>query len=240
MTVITDTMLIGAGGTGAILAPLLARLLLHHPNSAPALTVVDADTYEERNSTRQPCGPEQAGLNKAAWIQTLCAQQGLEVNATAAYADELLIARFLHRTRCALVITAVDNTATRAAVLRQFDRFDGDFVFLNPGNADAEGVPEGEAGPIQGQVMIWARIGGVEIGADPRLLYDDLANPLDSLPTVGSCQAQLPSAPQLLAANALAAAHTLTLLQNFLDGTLHPGHSISFNGRSNRTHALYA
>jgi hypothetical protein len=236
------SLLIGAGGTGAILAPLLARLLLHHPNAAPGLTIADADTYEvERNGIRQPCGPEQEGINKAAWMSQLCAAQGLDVLYQPVFANTTSIGDFLWSAPNPLLITAVDNAATRAAALRAIDGLPStqNFCYLNPGNADAEGLAEGEPGPIKGQVMIWARVDGHHIGSDPREIYPDLANPDDFIPVVGSCANHVPSAPQLLAANALAAAHTLTLLQSFLDGTIHPGHSITFNGRSNRIHASY-
>jgi hypothetical protein len=252
---ISDTLLIGAGGTGALLAPPLARLLHHHPRVEIAdtgndtefhqLIIADADTYEvERNSLRQPCGPLQEGVNKAEWICSLIKQQGLMAYPERRYADANLVDDFLLDSAYPLIITAVDNAATRSMVLSRIKRAlicrpEMSFIFLSPGNADSEGIPEGEPGPIRGEVLLWAQRDGITAGIDPREVYPDLLEPTDEIPREGSCANHIPSAPQLLAANMLAAAHTLTLLTNLLDGTLHPGHCISFNGRSATTHAVY-
>jgi hypothetical protein len=219
---------IGAGGTGAILAPLAARLFKYHNVTRRAnYHLYDADKYESHNVNRQPV---KTGAYKAKVVADQCRAQGLPIMPWHNYVDEtvmnFLLGAGLKET--IVFICAVDNDATRAVVLKALDAHLGDFLYVSPANADDE---DGTA-PIRGSVHWWARSATVELGINPATVYPNLINPSDQIPRVGSCTEQAASSPQLLAANAMAAASTLTFLQNFLDGQLNPHHhAYYFNAR---------
>jgi len=225
----TRTIVIGAGGTGGWLIPQLARLLAYHPATAAWLTVADGDSFEDHNQTRQLCGPDQLGMNKAEAVQIACAQQGLQgVDAFTAYVNRPDILIFMRR-QVPLLVLAVDNDATRLAAIEACRLHSGDFFFISPGNSSAED-PDAA---IKGQVLWFGRLGGTDYGLDPALVFPNIEHPQDAVPREGSCATHAPSAPQLLSANALAASLTLAVIQNLLDGSLDPSHStVFFNGRT--------
>ena len=65
------------------------------------------------------------------------------------------------------------------------------------------------------------------------LLFPNIEVPNDGIPRKNSCAEAAKSTPQLIAANALAAAYTLTIIQNFLDGRMpFQASHMFFNGRS--------
>lgn len=230
---IDHTIVIGAGGTGGYLVPQLARLLAYHPHSSDAVQLWDGDEFEERNRERQICGDSQIGLNKATALASLCATVGLsgvQPRENFVTADSMRVAT--QNCQRPLVVLAVDNDATRSATLRIMEsraRDSRDFFWVSPGNCDnADGQ-----GRIRADVTWWGMVQGTELGMDPRTLYQNLAEPEDSIPREGSCALHAPSAPQLLSANALAATGTLLVIQALLDLQLPPQASaMSIDGRS--------
>jgi hypothetical protein len=232
---LSRTLILGAGGTGGHLIPPLARLLRFHPNAGfnHPITVVDGDQFDEHNRERQHIGPGQIGLNKATWIAQLCAQQGLEIGAHDAFADKPLLRRLIRADACTLLLVAtVDNDATRAACIEVLLESGRDFFFITPGNSSADDP----AAAIKGQVLWFGKDGDTSYGINPALVYPNIEVPQDAIPREGSCANQAPSAPQLLSANALAAAHTLAVIQNLLDDALPQACSgVFFNGRNFKT-----
>lgn len=230
---IDHTVVIGAGGTGGYLVPQLARLLAYHPQSSDAVQLWDGDEFEERNRERQICGEAQVGLNKATALASLCAAVGLssvQPRENFITADGMRVATKDYQRP--LVVLAVDNDATRQATLRAMERRiqDGlDFFWISPGNCDnADGQ-----GRIRADVTWWGMVQGTQLGIDPRELYQNIANPDDSIPREGSCALHAPSAPQLLSANALAATGALLVIQALLDLQLPAQASaMSIDGRS--------
>jgi hypothetical protein len=169
-------------------------------------------------------------MGKAAWIQQLCAQQGLEIGATNAFADKPMLRRLVRADACPLLlVAAVDNDATRKLCIEVLLESSRDFFFITPGNSSADDP----AAAIKGQVLWFGRQGELNYGLNPALVFPNIEHPQDAVPREGSCANQAPSSPQLLTANALAAANTLAVIQNLLDGALAPTHSsVFFNGRS--------
>ena len=210
--------LVGCGGTGATLAPQLARLLCYHPNGPRRLDLVDADTIEDRNLERQPFAPDQVEISKAdAMTQAVASLvPGLSAHAHSAYLDRPLALRFLRAEPNPMIILAVDNDATRKASLEACDMINGDFLWISPGNADASAG----SGTIRGTIAWWGRQEGLAVGVDPRICFTNIASPGDDIPRVGTCTEQAPSHPQLIAANFLAAAWTLAVVDAALNGRL--------------------
>ncbi|MCE2836878.1 MAG: hypothetical protein LW834_07935 [Cyanobium sp. 49614_E6] len=229
---LSRTIILGAGGTGGLLIPSLARLLRYHPAAASDqdITVVDGDVFEEHNRQRQHIGDAQVGLNKAAWIRDLCALQGLAVIPVDAFADRPLLTRLVRSGGGPLLlVAAVDNDATRALCIEVLLAAGRDFFFVTPGNSSADDP----AAAIKGQVLWFGQDGDRQYGINPALVFPNIEHPQDAVPRAGSCANQAPSAPQLLTANALAAAQTLAVIQNLLDDALPAtSSSVFFNGRS--------
>jgi hypothetical protein len=227
-----STHVIGAGGTGGHLIPLLSRLLTYHPQASADLTIHDGDSFEPHNVVRQPCGDAAEGTPKATWVQQLCAQQGLQVQASCRYLDQRRFSRLLEAssgTTC--VIAAVDNDATRRMCLDVLDATppERNWLFITPGNAGADD-PQAA---IRGNILWYGRIGGRTYGINPKLAFPNIEHPQDAIPREGGCMLEQASAPQLISANAMAAALTLTVVQNLLDDALPAEAStLFFNGRT--------
>lgn len=227
---ITHTHVIGAGGTGGHLIPLLARLLQYHPAAGGPLTVHDGDSFEAHNATRQPCGDAAVGLSKVEWLQTLCASQGLRVNTRASYLDADYFKAILRTaTGTLLVVASVDNDATRKMLLDNLEASDADFFFVTPGNAGADDP----AAAIKGNVLWYGRVGPHTYGINPALVFPNIERPQDTIPRDGGCMLEQASSPQLITANAMAATLTLAVVQNILDDQLpSAASSLFFNGRT--------
>lgn len=230
---IDTTLVIGAGGTGGLLIPSLARLLAYHPHASAYLLIADGDRYEEHNQSRQLCGPQQLGRNKAEAMAEHCQSLGLShVTARPEYLDKPALRRLLHHPaagQCPLVVSAVDNDATRAAVIAVLEERTGDWLHVTTGNADDS---DGR-GRINTSTHWHGVLHSQPIGLSPALLFENIARPGDAIPAHGTCVAQAPSAPQLISANALSAAIALLVIQNLLDQQLPATSNSAFaNGRS--------
>ncbi len=230
---IKRTFLVGCGGTGSALAPLLARLLKYHPHCDQALTLIDGDNFEHGNRTRQPAEAGVGG-NKAQHLRNLLGHQQLSSETVAAYLSAELLGEIIDNQEdgsADLIILAVDNNATRRMVIDTLESSFANFALLMPGNSDIAADPL--KADMRGQVLWWVRHGNQVFGRNPTPLYHDLQHPDDDIPVAGSCTEHAPSNPQLLSANALSAAWTLSIVQQLLDGNLPADkHACFFDGRS--------
>ena len=229
------TTIIGAGGTGQFMIPGLMRLLTYHPSGSSDVTVFDGDAFEDHNIERQigQSGSKADGMNALLEKQSLpavCRDQYMSASKLKSIRER--DARLGVKMR--LVIASVDNDATRKMCIDTLLECPGDFLFVTPGNSDAS-TPDGA---IKGNVLWFGRVGEEMIGINPALLFPNIELPSDGIPRKGSCMEEAKSAPQLIAANALAGAYTLTIVQNFLDDRmpLQASHMF-FNGRNLTTTA---
>lgn len=225
--------IIGAGGTGGDLIPHLVRTLAFHPKTKHCMiTIFDGDNFEEKNQNRQLMIPEDVGQNKAEAAARKCHEMGFSnVIANDEFVTLSSFVPYLEESSNPLIIATVDNYASRSAVIRAIETAckDKDFFFITPGNSD--GLDQ-----VLGQVVWFGRIDGQEYGMNPMLYDQEIANPTDAIPRKGSCALLQESRPQLIAANLKAAADTLMVIQNSLDGVLNPNLSqLHFNGTSLKT-----
>jgi len=221
---ITSTLLVGCGGTGGYLASPLARLLTFHPNAQLSLTLCDGDTFEDGNRYRQLMAAEDAGVNKALAINRRLYHES--------YVSAAVIADYLNPTNlnswlleagdCPMIVVAVDNDSTRKMVcdqLQEAKAYLPSFFMITPGNDAGEGSRPAE---IKGQTLWWGYTENTDFGINPATVYPNIANPSDPAPVRGECSAKAPSQPQLIAANLMAAATTLSVIQSLLDATIDP------------------
>ena len=226
---ISSAILIGAGGTGQHLAAPLIRLLKYHNSGTDQFSVYDGDVFEEHNGERQ------IGVDgdKTAALDKLLSLQGLKAKMHPAYMTKERLTQLIRRNQnysgALLVVAAVDNDATRKMCIETLTESDCDFIFVTPGNSDATD-PEAS---IKGNVLWYGRVDGQKVGVNPILLFPNIEKPDDFIPRRGGCIEHAPSTPQLISANALAAAYTLTVVQGLLDEQmpLEASH-LFFNGRN--------
>jgi PRTRC genetic system ThiF family protein len=115
-----EIVLVGCGGTGSHAARAIARILAHMQSlrmNVPSLTLIDPDTVEERNVSRQLFSPAEIGMNKAEVIaQRLSCALGLAIE----WIPEAFNAkRHLARDSYGLIlIDAVDNHLARRELVQ--------------------------------------------------------------------------------------------------------------------------
>jgi len=202
--------LVGVGGTGSHLADPLVRLLTYHDNGTRNITIIDGDSYEDKNTDRQIFDTQFNGKNKAfATAERL----GLEtIKPIADFIDKDKFTKLLQKHSSIddnfLVIMAVDNAATRHAIITAVDdRKHANFVLISPGNSFDSG-----------QVVIYARQDRENLTVHPFAKYQNLAEPQDTIPVMAEgCAFMTPSEPQLITANASAALGTLLTVSAMLD-----------------------
>ncbi len=109
-----EVILIGCGGTGSILAEQLCRLIVGF-NLQTNLTLIDGDSVEDANITRQNFEAYEIGQNKAtALALRLSGRFGLSVGAFPAF----ITRSFGYLTQNQLVVTCTDNLASRRIVAK--------------------------------------------------------------------------------------------------------------------------
>lgn len=204
---------IGAGGIGSHLMEPLARLLSYHKNGTKKITLIDGDFYEEKNQIRQLFDSSFIGSNKAEALSNRISNslKDISIESIPKYIDEEsftnLVSFRVSVNDPILVITAVDNHATRKAVIEALDNSNyQNFVFISGGN-----------GYDKGQVLVYVKIRGEPGTVHPFDKYDDLKYPTDHIPGKPGCQDEATSTPQLITANASAAVGILWTVQAMLD-----------------------
>lgn len=165
-----------------------------------------------KNATRQLFHPADTGFNKA----TATANRlsfAPNVMSLEGYMNENTFTEFLYETNIEfadmneylLVILAVDNDASRRAIINVLDQRVPNFVVVNPGNSFDTAT-----------CSLYIKHNGQPMTTHPFDRYNNLAEPSDNIP--GGCAELTPSSPQLITANNMAAHAALLLIGNMLDG----------------------
>lgn len=202
---------IGAGGIGSHLMEPLARLLAYHANGTKNVTLIDGDSYEEKNETRQLFDRTFLGKNKAEALAARTSKNVFPIEYIPEYINrskfaEILSDRLKNKDHPFLVVTAVDNHATRHAIIKLLDEENyPNFVFLSGSN-----------GYELGQVLAYVKLLGHAGTTHPFDKYDKVKFPMDHIPGEG-CQEEAPAEPQLITANASAALGLLWTISAMLD-----------------------
>lgn len=181
--------LIGLGGIGSHLAPLVARFLAHETGKH-TLALIDGDAYEAKNATRQAF--TEYG-NKARVTATALQRQfpGLDLQAAEEYVDPDNIAFHLHER--GIVLLAVDNHRTRKTVSDAAGKM-GDLALVSGGNE-----------LVDGDVLLYLRRGGRDL-TPPLTRRPEIADPKDKAPHEVGCEELARSGtPQILFMNAMVA-----------------------------------
>lgn len=188
-------ILIGAGGTGSILFPLLFRYLstyYEHRGDDYTLTVIDGKTVSASKLGRQLFDGRYAGNPKAtALIEQYAADPNVVIGVPH-YLDDSNIGGVREG---AVVLIAADNFPVRARLEAHAQTLQ-DVTIINGGNE-----------MFDGSLQLYLRRGGIDVNppmsqGHPELLVDDKRDP-----AALSCDqiAELPSGEQTIVANAQSA-----------------------------------
>lgn len=175
-----QAIIIGAGGVGSWLLPLLVRLI-----GPSAITIYDGDTLEEKNLDRQLFDPSMVGTNKAVALAE-------KYPGIAAFSRFVTPGMLQPRSRDVLFCCA-DNDAARKAALETCDTYRCTVII------GANEYTDAEAYLYQREWRGTTR--------DPRVFYPNIqTNQADDPTRPDGCQGEAAVAsPQLAPANYLAA-----------------------------------
>jgi molybdopterin/thiamine biosynthesis adenylyltransferase len=207
-------VLLGAGGTGAHIAPHLYRLLYASDRKA-RVVVVDGDAVEEKNLVRQNFSFADIGQNKARAIATRYASAFKmeaefipEFIETTERLRELVtpeeIRPYGEPPETVILIGAVDNNESRKLCDRVFCTVKN-LIYIDSGN-----------GEYSGQVICGVRRNGRTLSKPIGALYPDVFTVKDKFPSELSCAESSVSAPQAITANVTAAAIVVDILYNIV------------------------
>lgn len=132
-----NIIVIGAGGTGGNLLPMLAKLVKGRENIT--ITIVDGDDVEVKNLDRQPFLKSDIGLNKA---QVISEKLNMAFDLRTSYVptfindiDQLKKIKSTERDTLNIVIGAVDNHNCRI-ILEKFFNKESNLIYIDSANED--------------------------------------------------------------------------------------------------------
>ncbi len=192
--------LIGAGGTGSIVAPhLLRHLRKTHDGKDFVLYIVDGDLISEKNVSRQDFNPNHVGKPKAAALAARLGGMQAKVIPINDYIDTELAAEWFREGDTILI--AVDNYRARADIEAHALTM-RDVTVINAGN---------EANTSSTQ--IWMRRSGRNITPPLSYQHEEILTP-GMTREEESCmvRAESPDSDQTIAANLMSAAWMLSAL----------------------------
>ena len=228
-------VMLGAGGTGAHIAPNLYRLLYSLDRPARVI-VADGDSVEQKNLVRQHFSPAELGMNKARAVAEryagafqMEAEYVPDFIEDAARLTELVTPAVFRRSgqnekilETVALIGAVDNNRSRRLCHEVF-MDSRNLIYVDSGN-----------GEFSGQVVCGVRRGGRTMLPPVGVLYPDVLEESDKFPSELSCAEASVSAPQAITANLTAATVVVDMIYNILVlGELRAG-QVSFSTKSVR------
>lgn len=220
-------IMLGAGGTGAHIAPHLYRLL-YALDRPVKFIICDGDKVEKKNLVRQNFTEADLGENKAKVVAERYSDVfGLEtsyvphfIESAERLADLIRPQQFdtgrlitnpkTRRTEreviseLIILIGAVDNNRSRQLCHEAFLK-SKELIYIDSGN-----------GEYTGQIVCGVRRGGKTIYKPVGQLYPEVNTPEDLFPTEVSCAEASVSAPQTIVANLMAATAVVTMIYNIL------------------------
>ena len=212
-------VMLGAGGTGAHIAPHLYRLLyaLERPVK---FIICDGDKVEPKNLVRQNFTQADLGENKAKVLAERYASVfGMETEYVPEFIEseerlrQLLDSRTIRMGNSwggsvfqeqVILIGAVDNNRSRQMCHSVFYQM-RELIYIDSGN-----------GEHTGQVVCGIRSGGRTLYRPVGKVYPDVLKEKDKFPTELSCADASLSAPQSIAANITAATAVVDIIYNIL------------------------
>jgi molybdopterin/thiamine biosynthesis adenylyltransferase len=180
---------IGAGGIASCLLPVLARFLNYHDSAEPAaLTIVDGDSYEAKNATRQVF--TKLGNKAEVKAHELRGQfDRLSVMSRGNFVTARNALSIIEEGD--IVFLCVDNHATRKLVSDTCESLDN-VVLISGGNRLTDG-----------DIIVYIRKDGLDVTLPLTndFYHPDIAEPQDRNPADIGCDEHFESAPQIIFMN---------------------------------------
>lgn len=224
-------IVIGTGGTGSRLVPLLSQFLKTLPWVInPTLTLIDFDVVEERNLVRQNFIRQDVGKNKAA---TLAARYSRHYELNIVPIIDKVVAdkpysldhingtsKMLHRLDRTVIFMCVDSLKAREEVLWHVLQSTGSFLVFDAGNEDDFGQitafsSAGFSAVHPDQFSMLVAPGG-KVPFESRLPFLPLDIPFYSSGRESEATGGCADLDQTLAINSLMAVNMLGMFQNFM------------------------
>lgn len=197
---------IGIGGIGGCLLPVLCKFLSYHEEKNVDMVLVDGDTYERKNAERQFF--KKVGNKAEVTAERLrddFPRVGFEF--LFMYADEANIESIIREGD--IVFLCVDNHATRKLVSDCCEEL-SDVVLISGGN-----------GFTDGNIQVFVRKDGEDVTLPlTNDRHPEIAEPKDKHPNELSCEELMVSEPQLIIMNNAIAAAMLNCFYAYLQGKL--------------------
>lgn len=203
---IGNVKVVGLGGIGSCLLPILLRYLAYRDGSCGSITLIDGDRFEPGNNSRQVF--DKLG-NKArvtvARFERIFTDLQLRAEpqyVTSANADQLIA-------EGDIVFAGVDTHAVRRLLSDRVAQL-RDAVLISGGNEYRDGNAQ----------IYWRRSGKNVTLPLANQFHLEIVHPEDVNPGENSCSAEVRSDPQLILANNAAATCMLNALYALEQGTL--------------------
>ena len=219
-------VMLGAGGTGAHIAPQIYRLLYSLKRPVRVI-IADGDAVEQKNLVRQNFAFSDIGVNKAKVIAERYASafklkveyipdfiedadrlaELLLPDVHTVYSEALNQDRkypFRQAQETVVLIGAVDNNKSRKICHEVFCKI-SNLIYIDSGN-----------GEHSGQIVCGVRRSGRTMQKPVGAIYPDVLEETDKFPSELSCAEASISAPQTITANLTAATVVVDLLYNIL------------------------
>ena len=191
---------IGLGGIGSCLVPHLARLMAYSDKLPKKLMLIDGDSFQESNASRQDFRKDGLLMNKAiAWSGRLAKEfPQLELSGVSEYLTPAN-ARGMVKDGSILML-CVDNHASRLLAQERASQLKD--VWLISGGNDY----------TDGNVQAFVKRGGRILAPSISIFHPEISAPTDKRPDELGCGEMVSSMPQLLTANLMAASLMLNAL----------------------------
>ena len=215
-----DIIVIGTGGTGSFFSKELSRFLYNNHHKVRELILVDGDTIEEKNMSRQAFMEEDIGQKKSVVLaEAYNTAFGLNWKAVGNYLTTQKSLKALMNShgsmtehRKTIIVGCVDNHACRLLVEKVFLKHNKDVFYLDSANEFSSGevvFARKERGkvvsPVRSQIF-------------PDVLRGDLRKVTEL-----SCEELNNASPQHIAVNMLAGNILLSEVCNIMEGRPHDG-----------------
>ena len=193
-------LVIGLGGIGSCLVPHLARLMAYSEKLPKRLTLIDGDSFQESNASRQDFRKDGLLMNKAvAWAGRIAKEfPQLELSSVAEYLTPSN-ARGLVKDGSILML-CVDNHASRLLAQERASQL-RDVWLISGGNDYTDG-----------NVQVFVKRSGRILAPSISIFHPEISVPRDRRPDEVGCDEEVFSMPQLLTANLMAASLMLNAL----------------------------
>jgi ThiF family len=195
-------VLVGLGGIGSQLLPSLVRYVAFRPEPRPMLVLVDGDSYEPGNRTRQVFPESAIGSNKAEALAEV--YRGLTMQGIADYLTEANVATVIRDGDA--VLLAVDNHWSRFVVDRHLATLD-EVTLISGGNDETDG-----------NVQLVRRRGGEFVDGSLAEIHVEIGRATEAeFAARNGCERQIEERPQLVVTNLMVASAMLNCLWAVLE-----------------------